>query len=597
MEVQHRHEVFFEYYNKTVHVENGTLLADACSKAGYPLDLVCGGKGTCGKCKVLIEREKKEFVLACRTKIEQDITVYLAPRENAKGARILSTNTEKITIEPSISKIYIKRDELILDHFGHYFKQIQERLMCDFSYKIIKKVNSIFSDVATEGVTFIIERQKVIDVQTNDTSKVLFGAAIDIGTTTVVMYLHDMIDGSLLGIYSDYNRQISKGADVISRITYCGQHKNGTEELQADIIETINGLIIQASADFSDVASNLYKFVLCGNSTMQHLFHGLNPERLGRLPFISVYNDSIISEGQELNLLGPEQSIVCFLPLIGGFVGADTTSALTTLPRDGKLRLLIDLGTNGEIAVGKNGEYVVSSTACGPALEGAGLEYGMRGIHGAVERFEIENDIPVYWVIGNCKAKGICGSGIIDIIAELIKNRVVDYSGKMMSREVFESQNSHSGLSAQLCDRGGVRAFMVVPPEESLNGEGIFVTQNDIRQIQLAKSAIYTGCMILLGKKDIGGEQIEEIMLAGAFGNYINIKNAEYIQMIPSFSTVNTTSIGNAAGAGAQKYLLGSQGLIESEKITKNAINVELALDPMFPKYYVMNMKFNIHEG
>jgi uncharacterized 2Fe-2S/4Fe-4S cluster protein (DUF4445 family) len=578
-------EVFFQHANKTVHVEEETLLSDACKDAGYPIDLVCGGKGTCGKCKVLIKKNgSKETVLACTYRIKESITIYLSEKNLSKSSLILTEGKLNIIFQPSIVKKYIELKTIYPDHCGSYFEKIKSLLNCEFSYPLIKKTGNILAEDNLKGLTFVMDGNNAIDVQKNDVSNTLYGAAVDIGTTTVVMYLYDLISGTLLGTYSELNKQISKGADVINRIMHCVLNDKGTEELQIDIISTINEMIDKALNEYPEIKDNLYHIALCGNNTMQHLFHGFNPQSLGNSPFASVCKDLIITKGYETGLNTPENCTVHFLPLIAGFVGGDTTSALISLPQDNQLRLIADLGTNGEIAVGREGSYITASTACGPALEGAGIEFGMRGIDGAIEKFEIENEALVFSVIGNVAPKGICGSGIIDIIAELIKHGIVDNTGKILKKEEFESKYPQSKLSTYIVEYNGLAAFKLC--------DSIFVTQKDIRQIQLAKSAIYTGCTMLISDYGIKGEELDEICLAGAFGNYINIKNAQYIGMLPRFNNVSTFSLGNAAGTGVQNYLLNKNELFRCKNIASTSRHIELASDAKFQELYISHMNF-----
>ena len=265
---------------------------------------------------------------------------------------------------------------------------------------------------------------------------------------------------------------------------------------------------------------------------------------------------------------------------------------MTALKDDPKIKLVVDLGTNGEIGIGNNDRYIVASTACGPALEGAGLEYGMRGTTGAIERFEIIDGKAEYSVIGNTKAKGICGSGIVDIVAELFKFGFINETGKMLTPEEFNELRPNCRLTHRICKRNGITAFQLVLPEDSVNEEGIFVTQKDIRQIQLAKSAIYTGCVMLIEKYGITEDNLDEILLAGAFGNYINIKNAENIGLLPYFENVTAKSIGNAAGTGVQMYLLDEEVSNTCSEIVSNTTHLELASDPEFQNNYIMSMGF-----
>jgi uncharacterized 2Fe-2S/4Fe-4S cluster protein (DUF4445 family) len=587
------YEVFFYHSNRTVIVNEHALLSDVCAQSGYPLDLVCGGKGTCGKCKVAVKTNgHKETVLACMTKISEDMTVYLSADQIDSQAKILSEKEESFFFNPSIRKIYLSKKDLVLEEYGSYMTPIRQSHHLEPDFASLRKMAEIMSDESAKGLTLIADSNRVIDIQTNDTSSHLYGAAIDIGTTSVVLYAYDMTNGRLIGTFSSLNGQIARGADVISRIMHCTTQIDGLQDLQSKIFETINTLLARVQAQKPEFKEHLYKIILCGNSTMQHLFHGFHPEGLGKSPFISVCTDTVASEGSDLGLHCPDKCQIVFLPLLGGFVGADTTAVLTTVENDNKIKLMIDLGTNGEIAVGNRHKYLVSSTACGPALEGAGLSFGMRGTAGAIETFEILDDRINYHVIGDVQPKGICGSGIVDIVAELLKQGFIDKTGKMLKKDAFSLKYPNHPFTDRISEYNNSIAFIVTTADESANGQPVFVTQKDIRQIQLAKGAIKTGCIMLVQKYGVSGDELSEILLAGAFGNYINIKNAQYIGLIPKYEHIPTRSIGNGAGTGVQKYLLDQSEALLCDQITANTTHVELASDLDFQQIYVSNMNF-----
>lgn len=585
--------VFFYHSNKTITVKAGTLLSEACSIAGNPLDLVCGGKGTCNKCKVTVRKgDVKEIVRACMTPLEENITVYLSESQIKSHSQILESQSLDLTFSPSLKKIYLDKKSLTPDSYTSLIEGVTKSFNGHFDYNAIKTATDHILNPSCDGITLVTNDKTVLDIHCGDTSIHLYGGAVDIGTTSVVLYIYDMSDGSLLGVYSGLNQQMERGADVINRIMYCSQKPSGIDELQENILNTINSLIDKACIDTPHLKEHLYQLVLCGNSTMQHLFLGFDPVKLGQSPFISVYRDTLVTNASQFNLSVPEKCQIIFLPLLGGFVGADTTAVLLSVEENQKRRLIIDLGTNGEIAVSNGDQYMVASTACGPALEGAGIEYGMRGSTGAIERFEILQDGFHYKVIGDSKPKGICGSGIVDIIAELLKIGVLDNTGKMLNPEKFAIANPKSSLTKNLVTHGGKIAFMVVSPEDSFGGEGVYVTQKDIRQVQLAKSAIFTGCQMLLDKYGLKGEELDEILLAGAFGNYINVNNAQHIGLIPAFDGATTFSIGNAAGTGVQQYLLNHLSSDRCKEIVQKTKHIELASDPDFQNLYVQNMYF-----
>ena len=419
-----------------IEVAGGTL-AEACDAAGYPLNLVCGGMGTCGKCRVVIEEdgEKKE-VLACMTEVDRDLTVHLAEESISREATILtgSSAREEIRLAPALRKEYRTREDLYPDHCDAFFTGAGHRVM--------KKFSRFFNRKDCEGLTLVLSEGRLLDVQEGNTAGKLYGGAVDIGTTTVVLYVYDLTTGELLDTESELNAQIAHGADVVARILYSQEEDGALGELHRKIIGTINGLLSRAEGKVPGLLADLYHLVVCGNSTMQHLFLQLDPGALGVKPFANITADAVETDAAEQGLQLPDAARITFLPLLGGFVGADTTAVLLTLPEDAKKYLIIDLGTNGEIAVGNSERYLTSSTACGPALEGGNIECGMRGTDGAIEKVEIEGDAVRIRTIGGGEAKGLCGSGILDAVACMVANGLISKAGHLLSAEEFQKKIS-----------------------------------------------------------------------------------------------------------------------------------------------------------
>ncbi|MGB4439949.1 MAG: ASKHA domain-containing protein [Sedimentibacter sp.] len=575
-----KYNVDFVNQNLIISVLEDTTVAKACEIAGFPLDLVCNGKGTCGKCKVEAEiHDVKSVVLACKTRIESSIKIYITENDYIKKANILeSAIIDGFEFNPSVRKIYKDIKNIKKESAGEFLNN------CDLF--VLKKFSHMINQKECSGITFVEYENKIIDVQLNNTTAYLYGAAIDIGTTTVVVYIYDLNTGMLLKTYSNLNSQISKGADVVSRINY-GSSKSGLDELNGKIIHTLNNMVARAEIELPFLTENMYNIILCGNSTMQHLFFGLRPDSLGLSPFIAITKDYIQCWGEEINLNCADRCKVIFLPLIGGFVGSDTTAVLLTLEHDGKNNLIIDLGTNGEIAAGNINNYYVASTACGPALEGGSIDCGMRGTVGAVEKFKIINDKLELKVIGDSEPAGICGSGIIDITAELLRYNIIDNTGRMISRDEFKELKPKSELNNNFETINGINRFVIYKSDD----KSVYITQKDIRQIQLAKSSIYTGCMTLLKAYGKSVDEIDEIIVAGAFGNYIDIENAVYIGLLPN-ALSKIKSIGNGAGKGVSLFLLNKDLRKKCDKIAKNSTHYELANNEDFTEGYINNMNF-----
>ncbi|MCL1914148.1 MAG: ASKHA domain-containing protein [Eubacteriaceae bacterium] len=574
-------------------IEEGTLLSKACETAGYPQDLVCGGNGKCGKCACEItDANSSGSVMACHYQIIGDITVHRIHNLANRKVNVLTSNTPlDCDIDPQLRAMSVTVADIAGSHCGGITDTIKEKFHLLADYSAMEPLSMNADSFEPESwLSLIIHKQRVIDVQPGANPQI-YGMAIDIGTTTVACYIYDMETAENVGVYSALNSQTAIGADVISRIAYTIKNEGGVKTLQGMIVSTINSLLDLAEEDGIDT-SKIYHVVLCGNSTMQHLFLGIYPANLGRAPFVSLTRDFVEIDAQLTGLRLNPSAKATFLPLLGGFVGADTTSVLISLPDDNKPRLVIDLGTNGEIACGVANRYYVASTACGPALEGAGLACGMRAAEGAIEHFHIIDKQVILKTITDSAPTGICGSGIIDILAELIKNNVVNKRGKMLSKDEYERKFGEDLLSARLEVVNEANAFILASAEESGNGLAIYLSQHDVRQIQLAKAAIATGCSILVDLYGIAPGDLHEICLSGAFGNYLDVHNAQFIGLLPNFEGVDVRSVGNGAGTGVQMYLLDGSSVAKCRKVQKNSEHTELNFQKDFKDTYFDEMLF-----
>ena len=406
------------------------------------------------------------------------------------------------------------------------------------------------------------------------------------------MYIYDLTTGSLLHTGSALNGQIRYGADVIARIQYAIEHENGLSALNRAILDTIDGLLAAASAAVPGPSDDLWQLVFCGNSTMQHLFLGIDPSALGAEPFASVTADTVRVPAGEIGLQNcPAGALVEFLPLLGEFVGADTTAVLLGVPEAG-VHLAVDLGTNGEIAVGNARDgFLTSSTACGPALEGGNIECGMRGAEGAIDHVDITPDGELrLHVLGEGEAKGLCGSGIIDLTAALLRCGLVDMTGRLLPRAEYAAAHPDSPLLDRLEPVGEYNNVFFLTRGE----HPVYLSQDDIRQIQLAKSSICAGCLTLCHEHGIKPEQLDSLILAGAFGNYIDVDNALYIGLLPAVPRERIAAVGNGAGASVCRYLLDRTEDARCEHIRAVTRHVELNASAEFMEQYIMNMNFNL---
>ncbi|NLN98370.1 MAG: ATP-binding protein [Eubacteriaceae bacterium] len=583
--------VLFPLVDIGLDLPEGTKVSEACDAAGYPLNLVCGGKGKCKKCVVNIEEDgvAKE-VLGCVTDISDGMKIFVSPEKS--DSQILETLLEGVGHEPKTKVYPLLYEDLVTPLCGYDLNRIRtliDQPIDKPSYTSLKKLSEVYHLESFKYLNVVMYENQIADFVPSNEEIPLYGVAFDIGTTTVVGFLFDLKTGVMLDKASQLNEQISYGADVISRIDAAGSSEEKLERLHLALMETINKIIDALCKRVGIAREHIYDNVYCGNSTMQYLFMKINPKHLGISPFTSFSPDTVVVSAEELEIEINPMGRHTFLPLLGSFVGADTTAVLMNLPRDGKNRLMIDLGTNGEIAVGNYKRFFVSSTACGPALEGAGLTMGMRGTTGAIEKVTCEDNQIKVQVIGDVAPVGICGSGIVDAVAVLFREGIIAKRGNFIKGDALDA---HPLKDRMRVIEDGIKAFALVTEEESSSKREILISQKDIRSVQLAKSAIYTGCKLLVESFGIASTELEEITLAGAFGNYIDVDNAQYIGLIPKVEGVPVRSIGNGAGLGAQMYLVSKTEADICDAIPTITTHIELATDPAFTSTYMLNTYF-----
>jgi uncharacterized 2Fe-2S/4Fe-4S cluster protein (DUF4445 family) len=534
-------------------------------------------------------------VLGCQHLISEDMAILIS-KEAALSQILEATDNGELSFNPKTRVAAIPITALKTEMCSYDLETVRKALEMPVtmsSIKVLQKSSEIFHQKSFPIMNFILYNDEIIDLIPGTEEVNAYGVAFDIGTTSVVGYLYDLTNGVLIHQYSSLNQQISFGGDVISRIDYASTAPENLKAIQHAIIETVNNILSNLFYESKIPSEAVYECVFCGNSTMAHLFLGLNPLHLGLSPFTGITRDMVVLNAEELNININPNGKITFLPLLGGFVGADTTAVLLGLPKDDEYRLMIDLGTNGEIAVGNRNRYFVASTACGPALEGAGIHMGMRGTTGAIEKIDlVDNEIKCQ-VIGGAAPLGFCGSGIIDAIAFLYREKLIYNRGNFIKGEDLDN---HPFKDRFKTDENNQRYFVFVRHEDNPNGKEMIITQKDVRAVQLAKAAIFTGCSLLTEKYGIKAEDLKEITLAGAFGNYIDIENAQFIGLLPEISGVPIRSIGNGAGTGSQLFLLSQDEALRCEEIPKITTHIELATDPNFSNLYMQNTTLGQNE-
>ncbi len=427
--------------------------------------------------------------------------------------------------------------------------------------------------------------------QVSEQNEIRRGAAFDIGTTTVVGMLWDLNENKLVDMIAVTNPQSRYGADVISRITYSSESPENLKQMQEIILNCFNEMLDSFSEKYQIDRSRIRKATVVGNTTMSHLFLGCDAASLARAPFEPAFTGPVTRKADEMGLHMDPNAEIYVLPNIAGHVGSDIVGVMIAsgIQRKPGITLAIDIGTNGEIVLSGKGRMLACSTAAGPAFEGARIYQGMRAAEGAVEKVEIKDGAVGLQVIGNTAPVGICGSGLIDAVAQMLEAGLVTFKGNLLTREEALANGIHPDLAERLrkCENGNEFVLTWRKPEED-----IVINQKDIREIQLAKGAISGGIQVLLQCLGSRTEELDEIMLAGAFGSYIDKRSALRIGLLPDAGPEKIRHIGNAAGVGACMVLLSGESRRQAELQSCEVEHVELALHPAFEKEYLQGMYF-----
>ncbi len=418
-----------------------------------------------------------------------------------------------------------------------------------------------------------------------------YGAAFDIGTTTVVGMLWDLHEGRLVDMIAKTNPQSRYGADVISRITYSSETPENLVQMQRIILGCFNEMLEAFTEQYRIEKMWIRKAAVVGNTTMSHLFLGYDPASLARAPFEPAFTGAVVRKAPELKLSMNPDADIYILPNIAGHVGSDIVGVMVASGMKEKqgITLAIDIGTNGEIVLGGMGRMLTCSTAAGPAFEGARIYQGMRAAEGAIEKVQIKDGAVNLKIIGNTAPVGICGSGLIDALAQMLEAGIITFKGNLISREDAVSNGLHPELAERLRKGDNGNEFVLAWREKD---EDIVISQKDIREVQLAKGAIFGGIQVLLQCLGISAGDLDEIMLAGAFGSYIDKQSALRIGLLPEIDLQRVKHIGNAAGVGACMALLSAGAQEQAELLSRETEHVELALHPAFEREYLQGMYF-----
>lgn len=574
----------------------GAKLAEVVAAAGIALDSPCGGQGKCGQCTIAVkfsEAGETQHVLACTYLIDTDLWVQIPVNVAKKGTVILSSGSGlPVNLNSGINKYCIAEGIIGSPSYweGIGAKAAQLGLRVNLTLDLLQRIARLGLAKKEAPFTLVSSGNEVIDVELGDTKGKCYGLAVDIGTTTVVGYLMDLITGEQIAVSSGLNGQRVFGADVITRINTAKAKENQLKQLQERVIDTINQILGTLIQETGVAQENIAAVTLAGNTCMQQLVLGLNPSGLGQAPFSPVISQSVEVSAGSLNLAVNPQARVWLLPVIAGFVGGDTVAAIlaSDLHRLDGVRMLVDIGTNGELVINAHGRMMARSAAAGPALEGAEITFGMRAELGAISKVQLLPEIKLD-VIGGGPVQGICGSGLVDLVAELIHWKLINQRGRLSSAENYHGPEA---LRQRLVKgEKGVR-FIVRQAQEN-QGQEIYLDQQDVTQIQLAKGALRTAMELLRMKSGQEGSQVDEVLLAGAFGNFLNIEQALLIGLLPTWAKGKVRMIGNAAGEGAKMALLSVEKRVEAAEIARSVEFLELAGTREFQENFVKALLFD----
>lgn len=548
--------------NKSIIVEKGTTILEAAKKLGIIIESPCNSEGVCGKCKVqlatgslinveeygkhqLPEEEKKQgFVLSCQTKVSGNVEVKAVAKNLNKTLQILN--------------------------HGQSFD-------IDVNSFIKKAYNG-------NGKTIVTAGREVLGEEDGDTSALNFGVVVDIGTTTLVATLVNINTGEELYSVSALNPQSLHAQDVLSRIKYASDEK-GLDTMYSIITKELNNLIKKAVKQVGIDHQNIYEVIFSGNTCMIHLVANVNPYSLGKYPYTPLLRGGSSLSYQEHLLNISKYGSIYLPPIISSFVGPDITSGIlaTRLQDKKKVTLFVDIGTNGEMVLSDHGELTATSTAAGPAFEGMNISYGMRAEKGAIEYFNIEDDGSIeIKTIEEGDPIGICGSGLLDIVGELVVHKVIDKRGRLAAPDNHELQQ---GLKDRLVKIDGKFAFEVA--------EGVYLSQKDIRQVQLAKGAVRAGIEFLMDAKNLDARDVDEVQIAGSFGFHLRAKSLINIGLLPKEFEGKIDFVGNTSKSGGLAFLLNQKYRVEMEALVQEIDVIELSNGENFDRIFVSCLSFD----
>ena len=599
---------FLPSYRK-IEVEQGCTILDAAQRAGLNINVVCGGQGKCGKCVVYVQSGKTNFdrqkygrffteeeltrgaCLACETSIEGDLQILVPDSTLIQEQKILIDGQETaIEFHPSVRKYFVELQPPTLSDPSPDLSRLlwgiqknggptAEKMYVPL--EVLREIPAILRHSewkATGTIALVPGGYRLVDLQESDTSKRLYGAAVDLGSTTIVVYLWDLVSGKTVGVASNYNRQISCGEDILARVNFA--RKNGLAKLQALATDSINAAITSASNTAGIDREDIYEVVVAGNTVMTHMLLGIDPAYMIAEPYVPVVRRALSVATGRIGINCNQNGGLFVFPAVSDFIGGDIIADILAcgMSEKDEISLLIDIGTNFEVVLG-NKEWMFSCAgAAGPALEGGEVLFGMRANPGAIEKLTIEPGTlkPSYSTINNVKPRGLCGSGLIDLLAELLCTCVIDRTGHI-----------NTGITnPRIRTNGHFPEYVIAWAAETDIGKDIVITENDIKNLIMSKASVHAACLTLMKQAGITRREITTIYFAGAFGNYINKKNATIIGLIPEIGIDKIINIGNGAVTGANIALINRRKRKTLDDIACQVAYIELNAESSFMDEY-----------
>ncbi len=610
--------VVFEPLGKQVHVLQGTKLMEAAAGAGIAIDLPCGGEGVCGKCRVIVRRGACEpnaverdaltqeeldqgFRLACQSSVCGPMTVDVPDTSVLASYHKILARTEdaaRVATDPAIRKRYVELRPPDRGDDEPDLVRLQEALgPFEVDLDLAREMPVRLREEGFRGTAVLADR-RLIDFEPANTESECFGAAVDVGTTTLVAVLVSLNNDQEMAVTSRLNPQTAFGDDVVSRIQHTMESPDGLDELHRAVIEACDEMIGELADQAGIPRRRIYELTFSGNTTMLQLLCRIDPRCLGQMPFVPATGNSLLVEASELGLRIHPRGRAYVLPVIGGFVGGDTVSGIlaTGLAEAKGPTLLIDIGTNGEIVLAAGGRLTAAATAAGPAFEGARITHGMRSSTGAIEKVILDGRVRTN-VIGDAPPVGLCGSALIDLAAGLLRHRILTPQGKLCTPDELPG-DVPPDLRRRVVAYDGQISFLIVPESDSGTGKPIVLTQRDVRQLQLASGAIRAGISILLERAQVRPEDLEAVLIAGAFGNFIRRSNAQRMGLLPSAVPRHRIRFqGNTSLAGARLLAVSVRARRLAEELARRTEHLDLSTDPAFQEAFAAAMIFPTGPG